>query len=59
MLCLRKSDAGLGRPALLRLHALAERCSAMLRVNVGVKHIFSLLAVDAVGGSGNEESYIG
>ena len=48
------------RPAAVaRLHALAERCAAMLRVNVGVKHIFGLLAVDAVDSSGNEETHIG
>ncbi len=59
MLCRRKSDLGMRPAAVARLHALAERCAAMLRVNVGVKHIFGLLAVDAVDSSGNEETHIG
>ena len=28
--------------------ALAERCAAYLQLNTGVKHIFGLLAVDAI-----------
>ena len=58
MLCLRRRDLGMSRQALTRLHALAERCGAMLRVNVGVKHIFGLLSVDAIDGKGNEEYHI-
>lgn len=53
MLCLRKNDLGLSREELTRLHALIGRCSAYLKVNTGVKHIFGLLAVDAISGSGN------
>ncbi len=59
MLCLRRSDQGMRPAALHRLYALCERCAAMLRANVGVRHIFGLLAVDAVGGNGNEENTIG
>ena len=53
MLCLRRNDLGLSREELTRLHGLIERCGAYLKVNTGVKHIFGLLAVDAVAGSGN------
>lgn len=53
MLCGRKPDQGLSREELLRLAGLLERCRAYLRVNVGVKHIFGLLAVDSIAGSGN------
>ncbi len=55
MLCRRKSDLGLSVRELTRLHTLAERCSDMLRVNVGVKHIFGLLSVNAIDSNGNEE----
>ena len=58
MLCLRRSDLGMRPAALRHLYALCERCGAMLRVNVGVKHIFGLLSVDAIGGNGNEETHI-
>lgn len=53
MLCGRKPDQGLPREELLRLTRLLDRCRAYLRVNVGVKHIFGLLAVDSIAGSGN------
>lgn len=53
MLCGRATDQGLSREALLRLTGLIERCRAYLRVNVGVKHIFGLLAVDSIAGGGN------
>ncbi len=56
MLCLRTNAPGLSREELTRLHALIEKCSAYLRVNTGVKHIFGLLAVDSVAGSGNRGS---
>ncbi len=48
MLCAREPDGGLGREALRRLLRLAERCAAYLQVNTGVKHIFGLLAVEAI-----------
>ena len=50
MICARQPDLGLDRRDLRRLLTLSERCGACLRVNVGVKHLFGLLAVDAVGG---------
>ena len=59
MLCRREDDLGMSPAAIARLRALSERCLAMLRVNVGVKHIFGLLSVYAVDGSGNEENHIG
>ena len=48
MLCLRRSDLGMSPKALRHLNALCDRCGAMLRVNVGVRHIFGLLSVDAL-----------
>jgi hypothetical protein len=53
MLCLRRSDLGLSTRELQRLYALLERCAAYLRVNVGSKHIFGLLAVDSIAGNRN------
>ncbi|MBS5433472.1 MAG: hypothetical protein KHY12_06890 [Firmicutes bacterium] len=53
MLCGREEAFGMSREELLRLHGLLGRCQAWLRVNVGVKHIFGLLAVDAIAGGGN------
>ena len=53
MLCAREGDLGLGRRRLQGLLALTERCAAYLQVNVGVKHIFGLLAVDAIDSDGN------
>jgi DNA polymerase-3 subunit delta' len=53
MLCLRHSDLGLSTGELQRLYALLERCAAYLRVNVGSKHIFGLLAVDSIAGNRN------
>ncbi len=51
MLCGRRDARGLTKPQLMRASALLERCADYLRVNVGVKHIFGLLAVDSpVGG---------
>ena len=41
-LCVRTTEQ------LQRLRALVERCGSYLRVNTGVKHIFGLLAVDAI-----------
>ena len=53
MLCARRDCLGLSHSQLRRLCALMERCAAWLRVNVGPKHIFGLLAVDSIAGSGN------
>ena len=53
MLCARRNSLGLSHGALRRLYGLLERCAAWLRVNVGPKHIFGLLAVDSIAGSGN------
>ena len=51
LLCGRADASGLSREQLLRAAELLEKCAAYLRVNVGVKHIFGLLAVDSpVGG---------
>lgn len=54
MLCGRESARGMSRRSLLRLRSLSDRCLAFLRVNTGVKHIFGLLAVDAIDSGGNE-----
>lgn len=48
MLCGRKNDPGLGRARLAAIYELLRRCESYLRVNVGVKHIFGLLAVDSL-----------
>ena len=48
MLCAREADPGLWQGGLYRLLRLAERCAAYLQLNTGVKHIFGLLAVDAI-----------
>lgn len=53
MLCGRKKDLGLSHRQLMGLYVLLERCAAYLRLNVGSKHIFGLLAVDSIAGSGN------
>lgn len=53
MLCLRRSTLGMSRDELMRLNALILRCLKYLGVNTGVKHIFGLLAADAVAGGGN------
>ncbi len=52
-LCARRDARGLSPAELRALWALAGRCRGMLRVNVSVKQLFGLLAVDAIGGSGN------
>lgn len=46
-LCSRREARGLSPRQLTQAAALLERCAAYLRVNVGVKHIFGLLAVDS------------
>lgn len=53
MLCLRRETRGLTRRQLMQTAALLERCAEYLRVNVGVKHIFGLLAVDSPAGGEN------
>lgn len=53
MLCGREKDRGLERAEILRLYQLMDKCSTYLRFNVGVKHIFGLLAVDSIAGSRN------
>ena len=53
ILCGRAADPGLGREKLLALSQLAERCRGYLRVNIGIKQLFGLLAVDSIDGSGN------
>ncbi len=53
MLWGRTKNPGLSQRQLMELYALLERCAAFLRLNVGVKHIFGLLAVDSIAGSGN------
>jgi hypothetical protein len=44
----RAAAGGLGLQELLRLHALLERCRLWARVNTGARHLFGLLAVDAI-----------
>lgn len=53
MLCARRESQGLSHRELRRLCSLLARCDAYLRVNVGPKHIFGLLAVASIAGSGN------
>jgi len=44
----RKEPEGWSRKNLMDLIGLLDRCGAYLQVNTGVKHIFGLLAVDAI-----------
>ena len=53
MLCLRADPHGMAHRDIAALNSLAKHCSEHLRVNTGVKHIFGLLAVDAIAGGGN------
>ena len=53
MLSGRRKDLGMSSRQLMELYALLQRCNAYLRLNVGVKHIFGLLAVDSIAGGGN------
>lgn len=53
MLCGREKSRGLERADMLRLYGLIDRCIDGLRVNMGVKHIFGLLAVDSIAVGGN------
>ncbi len=56
LLCGRRREPVLrgDRPA--ALHGLLSRCSAYLKVNTGVKHIFGLLAVDSIAAAETEEN---
>lgn len=57
ILCGRqKNSRKLSESDMMRLCALLDRCRDMLRVNTAVKHIFGLLAVDSIVGSGNRGS---
>ena len=48
MLCGRTDAGRLSPEQAMRLCRLLERCSGYLRVNVGPKHIFSLLTVESI-----------
>ena len=48
MLCGRKNNLGLSRARLVSIYELLCRCGKYLRVNVGVKQILGLLAVDSL-----------
>lgn len=58
MLCGREDARGLGTRQLLDLTELLNRCAGYLRVNVGVKHVFGLLAVDSIAGAETEDRSI-
>ncbi len=58
MACGRADARGLSRSAIVRLNGLTEDCLRRLKVNTGVKHIFGLLAVEAIDSSGNRGSGI-
>ncbi len=53
LLCGRKKNPSLSSRQLMKLYELLGRCAAYLRLNVGSKHIFGLLAVDSIAGGGN------
>ena len=53
MLCGRKKSMSLSPRQQIKLYELLGRCAAYLRLNVGSKHIFGLLAVDSIAGNGN------
>lgn len=55
MLCSRENDRGLEREDMMRLCTLMDKCGEYLRFNVGVKHIFGLLAVESIAGSRKTE----
>ena len=50
MLCRRRSSLTMSDRTVYDLETLMEKCLAMLRLNVSVKHVFGLLAVSAVQG---------
>ncbi|MBQ1236168.1 MAG: hypothetical protein IIX72_04260 [Oscillospiraceae bacterium] len=53
MLCGREKTRGLEPAEMMHLCTLMDKCSEYLRFNVGVKHIFGLLAVESIAGSRN------
>lgn len=53
MLCGRRKDQGLSARQLKELYKLLKSCGDYLRLNTGTKHIFGLLAVDSIAGTGN------
>lgn len=53
MLCGRRPAQGLSQRELRRLFGLMERCSAYIKANVGIKHIFGLLAVSSISSGEN------
>ncbi len=55
MLCGRRPDMGLKKQRLTGLIELMKKCAKYLKVNVGAKHIFGLLAVDSLPESEKEE----
>ena len=50
MVCGRSSAGVLTAEQQMHLYRLLQRCSDHLKVNVNAKHIFSLLAADALPG---------
>ena len=48
LLCFRQRSKSLSREDLMRLCALADRCTRYLKVNTNVRQLFGLLAVDAL-----------
>lgn len=48
MICTRCSRLDMSTEQIMHIAALMQKCSDYLKVNVGVKHIFGLLAVDTV-----------
>lgn len=50
----REKTRGLGRAQLQRLFALFSRCAEWTRFNTGVRHLFGLLAVDAIADEENK-----
>ncbi len=48
LLCFRQKAKTLSRSDLMHLCALTDRCKEYLKVNTNVKHLFGLLAVDAL-----------
>ncbi len=48
MLCRRKNALAMSEETLYALEQLLEKCIAMLRLNVSVKHVLGLLAVSAI-----------
>ncbi len=52
--CGREKSPGISGEQLMRISLLMDKCREYLHVNVGVKHIFGLLAVESIpDGSGN------